>query len=66
MGRLTEFFILIVSVLSIASASIGIQAIGQPDQEDPQFTNWEFLIGILVMSIIALLVSMYLIYQGLK
>jgi len=56
-----EIVIFVLSVLTIASASIGIQAIG--DNQDYQ-SNRNFLIVMLVGAILALLFSAFLMYKS--
>ena len=57
--QLGSIMLLAVSVLSIASNAIGIQALADEDS-----TNKKFLIAMLVLSIIALLASIVLIYYN--
>jgi hypothetical protein len=57
--QLGSIMLLAVSVLSIASNAIGIQALADEDS-----TNKKFLIAMLVLSIIALLASGVLIYYN--
>jgi hypothetical protein len=62
----TDIFVVSISVLSIASCSIGIQAIGDVSQgTSTQKRNKQFLIVMLVMSIMALLFSGFLIYSSM-
>jgi hypothetical protein len=66
MSLVTDIFVIAVSVLSIASCSIGIQAIGDVSQgSNLEKRNKQFLIVMLVMSIMALLFSGYLIYSSM-
>jgi hypothetical protein len=58
-----EIFIFVLSVLTIASSSIGIQAIGN-NQEYQR--NKNFLVVMLVASIMALLFSAFLLYKSFK
>lgn len=63
---LTNIFIIAVSVLSIASCAIGIQAMGDVSKgTDAQKRNKNFLIVMLVMSILALLLGGFLIYSSM-
>lgn len=64
MSVVTDIFVVAISVLSIASCSIGIQALGDVSQgSDLEKRNKQFLIIMLVMSIMALLFSGFLIYS---
>ena len=64
MSIVTDIFVVAISVLSIASCSIGIQAIGDVSLGTAaEQRNKQFLIVMLVMSIMALLFSGFLIYS---
>ena len=61
---LVDIFVVAISVLSIASCSIGIQALGDVSNGTSlEKRNKNFLVVMLVMSIMALLFSGYIIYS---
>lgn len=67
MSIVVDIFVVAVSVLSIASCSIGIQAMGDVSKgTDAQKRNKNFLIVMLVASILALLFSGYIIYMSMS
>jgi len=61
--QLGSILLLSVSVLSIASNAIGIQAINKL-ADDGEKTNKNYLIAMLIISIVALLASGILIYYN--
>jgi hypothetical protein len=64
MPMLVDIFVVAISVLSIASCSIGIQALGDVSNGTSlEKRNKNFLVVMLVMSIMALLFSGYIIYS---
>lgn len=61
--------VLIASVLSVASASIGIEAYNQDNMKtfrEEKSSNYRYLIGSLVMGILSILASVGIFVLGVK
>jgi hypothetical protein len=60
---MSKYLVFVMSVLTIASCSIGIQCIGD---DKTKASNKKFLVYMLIAAILALLGSGFMIYKGMR